>query len=203
MWTRATVVGLTSSAAPMAASVQPGPASPWLALSRIRAWVRALAGATPRPIMVCSRARSCSDRTTTYRLRTSASCGGIPGRTSMRPNPRISQITTDDLLARPGGAPALGEAAGLDRRPAVGHAAPPARPVAAAVQEDPAAAPGVGRAAPQAGQLGVAEQLHGPDGGAVGDQRSRLRPDRQPGRRPPGVQGQPRACGGGGPPVAQ
>src|SRR5215207_5696394 len=98
MRTRATVAGLTSSAAPMAASVQPGPASPWLAFNRRRAWVSALAGATPRPIMVCSRARSCSDRTTTYRLRTSASCGGIPGRTSMRPNPRISQITTDDLL---------------------------------------------------------------------------------------------------------
>src|SRR5215211_6387545 len=62
---RATVAGLTSSAAPMAASVQPGPASPWLAFNRIRAWVSALAGATPRPIMVCSRARSCSDKTTT------------------------------------------------------------------------------------------------------------------------------------------
>src|ERR671911_2311061 len=79
MRTRATVAGLTSSAAPMAASVQPGPASPWLAFNRIRAWVSALAEATPRPIMVCSRARSCSDRTTTCRLRTSASCGsGLP-----------------------------------------------------------------------------------------------------------------------------
>ena len=78
--TRATVAGLTSSAAPMAASVQPGPASPWLAFNRMRAWVRALAGATPRPIMVCSRARSASDRTTTCRLRTSASYGGgLPG----------------------------------------------------------------------------------------------------------------------------
>src|SRR5829696_9432284 len=48
--TRATVAGLTSSAAPMAASVQPGPASPWLAFNRMRAWVSALAGATPRPI---------------------------------------------------------------------------------------------------------------------------------------------------------
>jgi hypothetical protein len=45
MRTRATVAGLTSSAAPMAASVHEGPASPWLALSRIRAWVSALAGA--------------------------------------------------------------------------------------------------------------------------------------------------------------
>src|SRR5215207_3658749 len=88
MRTRATVAGLTSSAAPMAASVQPGPASPWLAFNRMRAWVSALAGATPRPIMVCSRARSCSDRTTMCRLRTSASCGGDSlDRTSMRPNP--------------------------------------------------------------------------------------------------------------------
>src|SRR6266508_5490736 len=82
MRTRATVAGLTSSAAPMAASVQPGPASPWLAFNRMRAWVSALAGATPRPIMVCSRARSSSDRTTMCRLRTSASCGGGLPRTA-------------------------------------------------------------------------------------------------------------------------
>ena len=87
MRTRATVAGLTSSAAPMAASVQPGPASPWLALSRTRAWVSALAGATPRPIMVCSRARSSSDRTTMCRLRTSASLQRRYHSTaSMRPN---------------------------------------------------------------------------------------------------------------------
>jgi hypothetical protein len=66
--------GLTSTATAIAASVQPGPAWPWLALSRMRAWASTLAGATPRPIMVCSRARSSSDRTTMRRLRTSASC---------------------------------------------------------------------------------------------------------------------------------
>src|SRR5215208_1409945 len=100
MRTRATVAGLTSSAAPMAASVQPGPASPWLALSRMRAWVSALAGATPRPIMVCSRARSASDRTTTCRLRTSASHGGgLPGPHEHEAEPHIPQITADELLA--------------------------------------------------------------------------------------------------------
>src|SRR5215218_2277369 len=99
MRTRATVAGLTSSAAPMAASVQPGPAWPWLALSRMRAWVRALAGATPRPIMVCSRARSCSDRTTTCRLRTSASYGGgLPGPHEHQTEPHIPQVTTDEPL---------------------------------------------------------------------------------------------------------
>src|SRR6266540_2044405 len=99
MRTRATVAGLTSSAAPMAASVQPGPASPWLAFNRMRAWVSALAGATPRPIMVCSRARSSSDRTTMCRLRTSASCsGGIPGPHQHETEPHISQLTTDELL---------------------------------------------------------------------------------------------------------
>src|SRR5712691_10448833 len=67
--TRATVAGLTSSAAPMAASVQPGPASPWLALSRMRAWVSARAGATPCPIRVWSLARSSSDNLTVCRLR--------------------------------------------------------------------------------------------------------------------------------------
>src|SRR5215203_1978593 len=109
MRTRATVAGLTSRAAPMAASVQPGPASPWLALSRMRAWVSALAGATPRPIMVCSRARSCSDRTTTCRLRTSASCGGgIPGPHEHEAEPHISQVTTDELLAVLGDLPAHG-----------------------------------------------------------------------------------------------
>src|SRR5215211_3030664 len=106
MRTRATVAGLTSSAAPMAASVQPGPASPWLAFNRIRAWVRALAGATPRPIMVCSRARSCSDRTTMCRLRTSASCsGGIPRPHEHETEPHISQVTTDELLVTVGGPP--------------------------------------------------------------------------------------------------
>src|SRR5215218_10087616 len=103
MRTRATVAGLTSSAAPMAASVQPGPAWPWLALSRMRAWVSALAGAMPRPIMVCSRARSCSDRTTTCRLRTSASCDGIPGPHEHETEPHIPQVTTDELLGTSGG----------------------------------------------------------------------------------------------------
>src|SRR5829696_4513470 len=101
MRTRATVAGLTSSAAPMAASVQPGPASPWLAFNRMRAWVRALAGATPRPIMVCSRARSCSDRTTMCRLRTSASCGsGFPGPHEHETEPYVPQVTTDEPLAQ-------------------------------------------------------------------------------------------------------
>src|SRR6266542_1742734 len=67
---RTTVAGLTSTATAIAASVQPGPASPGLAFNRMRAWVSTLAGATPRPIVVCSRARSSSDRTTMYRLRT-------------------------------------------------------------------------------------------------------------------------------------
>src|SRR5215218_1661288 len=99
MRTRATVAGLTSSATPMAASVQPGPASPWLAFNRMRAWVRALAGATPRPIMVCSRARSSSDRTTMCRLRTSASCGGgFPGPHEHETEPYIPQVTTDEPL---------------------------------------------------------------------------------------------------------
>src|SRR5919108_5369984 len=100
MRARATVAGLTSSAAPMAASVQPGPAWPWLAFSRMRAWVRALAGATPRPIMVCSRARSCSDRTTTCRLRTPGppAAAGFPGPQEHETQPHIPQITTDELL---------------------------------------------------------------------------------------------------------
>src|SRR6266704_1042446 len=95
MRTRATVAGLTSSAAPMAASVQPGPASPWLDLSRTRAWVSALAGATPRPIMVCSRARSSSDRTTMCRLRTSASLQRqYPSTAEHETKPHITQVTT-------------------------------------------------------------------------------------------------------------
>src|ERR1043166_2468319 len=96
---RATVAGLTSNAPAVAASVQPGPASPWLALSRMRAWVRALAGATPRPIMVCSRARSSSDRTTTCRLRTSASCSvGPPKPHEDEGQPPTAQLKADDLL---------------------------------------------------------------------------------------------------------
>src|SRR6266511_4736174 len=99
MRTRATVAGLTSTATAIAASVQPGPASPWLALSRMRAWVSALAGATPCPIRVWSRARSSSERTTMCRLRTSASCsGGIPRPHEHETEPHISQVTTDELL---------------------------------------------------------------------------------------------------------
>src|SRR5919204_6471451 len=99
MRTRATVAGLTSSAAPMAASVHEGPASPWLAFNRIRAWVRALAGATPRPIMVCSRARSSSVKTTTYRLRTSASCSvGPPEPHEDEGEPPTTQLKADELL---------------------------------------------------------------------------------------------------------
>src|SRR5215211_1074041 len=98
---RATVAGLTSRAAPMAASVQLGPASPWLALSRMRAWVRALAGATPRPIMVCNQARSSSVRTTTCRLRTSASCSvGPPEPHEDEGQPPTTQLKADELLVR-------------------------------------------------------------------------------------------------------
>src|SRR5215207_10013592 len=69
----------------------------------MRAWVNALAGATPRPIMVCSRARSSSDRTTMCRLRTSASCGGgLPRPQEHETEPHISQVTTDDLLVHLG-----------------------------------------------------------------------------------------------------
>src|SRR5512132_3989951 len=96
---RATVAELTSRAAPMAASVQLGPASPWLAFSRMRAWVRALAGATPRPIMVCSQARSSSVRTTTCRLRTSASCSvGPPEPHEDEGQPPTTQLKADELL---------------------------------------------------------------------------------------------------------
>src|SRR5215212_11627769 len=50
--------------------------------------------------MVCSRARSSSDRTTMCRLRTSASCsGGLPGPHEHETEPHISQVTTDELLA--------------------------------------------------------------------------------------------------------
>src|SRR6266540_2502822 len=98
--TRATVVWCFSSGAATARSVQPGPASPWLALSRIRAWVRARAGATPCPIRVWSRARSSSDRTTTCCLRMlGSSSGGILDRNEHGPNPRIMQYRTDELLA--------------------------------------------------------------------------------------------------------
>src|SRR5829696_6409825 len=97
---RATVAGLTSRAAPMAASVQLGPASPWLAFSRMRAWVSALAGATPRPIMVCSQARSSSVRTTTCRLRTSASCSvGPPEPHEDEGQPPTTQLKAHELLA--------------------------------------------------------------------------------------------------------
>src|SRR6266568_3765700 len=95
--TRATVVWWTSSAVAIARSVQPGPASPWLALSRMRAWVRARAGAIPCPIRVWSRARSGSGRTTTCCLRMlGSSSGGILTAKSMRPNPasRNSQLTS-------------------------------------------------------------------------------------------------------------
>src|SRR5215212_9000609 len=51
--------------------------------------------------MVCSRARSSSDKTTMCRLRTSASCsGGLPGPHEHETEPHISQVTTDELLAR-------------------------------------------------------------------------------------------------------
>src|SRR6266487_924689 len=104
MRTRATVAGLTSSAAPMAASAQPGPASPWLALSRMRAWVSARAGPVPWPIRVWSRARSPSDNLTVCRLRMAGLLLRYPWTTSsMKPKPHITQITTDELLARVSG----------------------------------------------------------------------------------------------------
>src|SRR5215472_1801447 len=95
--TRATVVWWTSSAVAIARSVQPGPASPWLALSRMRAWVRARAGALPWPIRVWSRARSCSDKTTTCCLRMLSSSGrAIIDAGSMTPDraPRKSRLTS-------------------------------------------------------------------------------------------------------------
>src|SRR3954451_7955616 len=64
--TRETVAGCTSSAPAMAASVQPGPPSPWFALSRIRARVSCRAGAVPRPITVRNCARSASVSLTAY-----------------------------------------------------------------------------------------------------------------------------------------
>src|SRR4029453_10472295 len=59
----------------------------------------ALAGATPRPDHGVQPGAPCSDRTTTYRVPTLASCGGgIPGPQSMRLHPHTSQLTTDELL---------------------------------------------------------------------------------------------------------
>ncbi len=76
-----------------------GPASPWLALSRMRAWVRARAGAVPRPIRVWSRARSGSERTTTCCLRMLGfSSGGILDRNEHEAESRIKHITADKLL---------------------------------------------------------------------------------------------------------
>src|SRR5215218_11339519 len=82
-------------------------------------------------------------------------------------------------LPAPGRPTALGEAASLHQRPAVGHPAPPARAGATLVQEQPAAPPGLGRAAPQAGQVGPAEHVHGDVGGPVGDELGRRLPDGQ------------------------
>src|SRR5215208_2148920 len=111
---RATVAGLTSRAAPMAASVQLGPASPWLAFSRMSAWVSALAGATPRPIMVCSQARSSSVRTTTCRLRTSASCSvGPPEPHEDEGQPPTTQLKADELLVLYGDPATVLRGAGL------------------------------------------------------------------------------------------
>src|SRR4029453_5472563 len=102
MRTRATVAGLTSSAAPMAASVQPGPAWPWVAFNRIRAGVRGLAGGTPRPLVVWRRARSSSVRTTTCRLRISASCSvGPPEPHEDEGEPPTTQLKADELLVAP------------------------------------------------------------------------------------------------------
>src|SRR5688572_17462697 len=78
--TRATVVGSTSSAVPIAPSVHSGPASPRFAFNRIRACVCARAGAAPRPISVRSDARSSSGNRTTY-------CFRIPGLPPRRVTP--------------------------------------------------------------------------------------------------------------------
>src|SRR5581483_8402184 len=64
--TRETVAGCTSKAPAMAASVQPGPPSPWFALSRIRARVSCRAGAAPCPSRVRNCARSASESLTAY-----------------------------------------------------------------------------------------------------------------------------------------
>jgi hypothetical protein len=79
-------------------SVRPGPASPWLALSRIRAWVRARAGRSP--------ARSgCGAGHAPARIgrrRAACACSAPPAAgsstaTSMG-RPHITQTTADDLL---------------------------------------------------------------------------------------------------------
>src|SRR5262249_14149474 len=64
--TRWPVAGWPSKAPARAASVQPGPPSPWLAFSRIRAWASRRAGPVPRPRSVWSRARSASVSSTPY-----------------------------------------------------------------------------------------------------------------------------------------
>src|SRR5512133_785690 len=99
MRTRATVAGLTSTATAIAASVQPGPASPWLALSRMRAWVSALAGAIPArswcaagrvPPPIRPRCVACAPRPPAAAV--------FPRPHEHETEPHISQVTTDELL---------------------------------------------------------------------------------------------------------
>jgi hypothetical protein len=69
-----------------------------------------------RPIMVCSRARSASERTTMCRLGTPGppAAAGIPGPHEHETKPHISQVTTDELLgllctgSSPGSCPPTG-----------------------------------------------------------------------------------------------
>src|SRR4030095_3695381 len=80
-----------------------GPASPWLALSRMRAWVRARAGAIPWPISVCSRARSSSDKTTTCCLRMLGLLQPPESRSQQHGRtPHTTHITPDEVLVRRG-----------------------------------------------------------------------------------------------------
>src|SRR6266540_414894 len=88
MRTRATVAGLTSNAAPIAASLQPGPASPWLAFSRMRAWSARWPGRRPArswyaagraPPPIAPRCVACAPGPPTAAV--------YLDRTSMRPNP--------------------------------------------------------------------------------------------------------------------
>src|SRR5215218_3169496 len=100
MRTRATVAGLTSSAAPMAASVQPGPASPWLAFNRIRAWVRALGGR--RLARSCCGAGRARPRIGPRRVACAPlppAAAGFPGPHEHEAEPHMPQVTTDELLA--------------------------------------------------------------------------------------------------------
>ena len=83
--TRATVASPTSSAPAIAASVQPGPPSPWSAFKRMRAWVGVRAAAIPLPISVRRRARSPSLSSTTSFFAIVASSAHRPPARRWRP----------------------------------------------------------------------------------------------------------------------